>query len=66
MTKAKISGNYANSVLARTESLRLGFDEAIMLDPQGYVAQFPARTCSWCGGACFTPRRRSYPRGHHS
>jgi branched-chain amino acid aminotransferase len=39
MTKAKISGNYANSVLAKTESLRLGFDEAIMLDPQGYVAE---------------------------
>lgn len=39
MTKAKISGNYANSVLARTESMRLGFDEAIMLDPQGYVAE---------------------------
>ena len=39
MTKAKVSGNYANSVLARTESLRLGFDEAIMLDPQGYVAE---------------------------
>jgi branched-chain amino acid aminotransferase len=39
MTKAKISGNYVNSVLARTESLRLGFDEAIMLDPQGYVAE---------------------------
>jgi branched-chain amino acid aminotransferase len=39
MTKAKISGNYANSVLAKTESLRYGFDEAIMLDPQGYVAE---------------------------
>jgi branched-chain amino acid aminotransferase len=39
MTKAKISGNYINSILARTESLRLGFDEAIMLDPQGYVAE---------------------------
>ncbi|MBI3362954.1 MAG: branched-chain amino acid transaminase [Chloroflexi bacterium] len=39
MTKAKISGNYANSVLARTESLRLGFDEAIMLDPYGFVAE---------------------------
>ncbi len=39
MTKAKIAGNYVNSVLARTESLRLGFDEAIMLDPQGYVAE---------------------------
>lgn len=39
MTKAKIAGNYANSVLAKTESVRLGFDEAVMLDPQGYVAE---------------------------
>ena len=39
MTKAKISGNYVNSILAKTESVRLGFDEAIMLDPQGYVAE---------------------------
>ena len=39
MTKAKISGNYANSFLAKTESERLGFEEAIMLDPQGYVAE---------------------------
>ena len=39
MTKAKISGNYPNSVLAKTESLRLGFDEAILLDPQGFVAE---------------------------
>ena len=39
MTKAKIAGNYASSILAKTESLRLGFDEAIMLDPQGYVAE---------------------------
>jgi branched-chain amino acid aminotransferase len=39
MTKAKVTGNYANSTLAKTESVRLGFDEAIMLDPQGYVAE---------------------------
>src|SRR6266540_528917 len=39
MTKAKICGSYANSFLAKTESVRLGFDEAIMLDPQGYVAE---------------------------
>lgn len=39
MTKAKISGNYANSFLAKTESVRLGFEEAILLDPQGYVAE---------------------------
>jgi len=39
MTKAKITGNYANSILAKTESMRLGFEEAILLDPQGYVAE---------------------------
>ena len=39
MTKSKVSGNYANSFLAKTESVRLGFDEAILLDPQGYVAE---------------------------
>ena len=39
MTKSKVAGNYVNSALAKTESLKLGFDEAIMLDPQGYVAE---------------------------
>jgi branched-chain amino acid aminotransferase len=39
MTKAKVTGNYANSFLAKTESMRLGFDEAIMIDPQGFVAE---------------------------
>ena len=39
MTKAKVAGNYVNSILAKTESMRLGFEEAIMLDPQGYVAE---------------------------
>ena len=39
MTKAKISGNYANSYLAKTESVRLGFDESIMLDTDGFVAE---------------------------
>ena len=39
MTKAKSTGNYTNSIMAKTESVRLGFGEAIMLDPQGYVAE---------------------------
>jgi branched-chain amino acid aminotransferase len=39
MTKSKLAGNYGNSVLARTESARLGFDEALMLDPSGLVAE---------------------------
>ncbi|MCK5392154.1 MAG: branched-chain amino acid transaminase [Deltaproteobacteria bacterium] len=39
MTKAKISGNYANSVMAKIEATSLGFDEAILLDNEGYVAE---------------------------
>lgn len=39
MTKAKITANYANSVLAKTLAKRSGFDEAVMLDPQGFVAE---------------------------
>jgi branched-chain amino acid aminotransferase len=39
MTKAKVSGNYVSSILAKTESQRAGFDEAIMLGPDGYVAE---------------------------
>jgi branched-chain amino acid aminotransferase len=39
MTKAKITANYANSVMAKTLAMRSGFDEAVMLDPQGFVAE---------------------------
>jgi branched-chain amino acid aminotransferase len=39
MTKAKAAGNYVNSILASTLAHRFGFDDAIMLDPEGYVAE---------------------------
>ncbi len=39
MTKAKVAGNYPNSMMAKTDALRAGFDEAIMLDSNGYVAE---------------------------
>jgi branched-chain amino acid aminotransferase len=39
MTKAKISGNYVNSVMAKTDAQRQGLDEAILLDPEGYVTE---------------------------
>ena len=38
-TRAKVCGNYVNSFLAKTESLRLGFDDAVLLDAEGYVAE---------------------------
>jgi branched-chain amino acid aminotransferase len=39
MTKAKIVGSYVNSTLAKREVVAAGYDEAVMLDPQGYVAE---------------------------
>ncbi len=39
MTKAKIVGNYVNSILAKREVVSCGYDEAIMLDPDGFVSE---------------------------
>ena len=37
--RVKISGHYVNSILAKTEATLAGFDEAIMLTPDGYVSE---------------------------
>lgn len=37
--KAKAASNYANAALARVEALREGYDEAIMLNNQGKIAE---------------------------
>jgi branched-chain amino acid aminotransferase len=39
MTKGKINGYYVNSVLAKWEVKKAGYDEAVMLDTEGYVAE---------------------------
>jgi len=39
MTKSKVVGNYVNSMLVKTLALRSGFDEAVILDSQGFVAE---------------------------
>jgi branched-chain amino acid aminotransferase len=39
MTKAKIAGNYVNSVLAKREVMKLGYEEALMLDTEGYISE---------------------------
>jgi branched-chain amino acid aminotransferase len=36
---AKTTGNYVNSSLAKVEALRAGYDEAIMLNPMGFVSE---------------------------
>ena len=39
MTRGKISGYYVNSIMAKREAKADGYDEAILLDPEGYVAE---------------------------
>ncbi|HUE92017.1 branched-chain-amino-acid transaminase [Pseudomonas sp.] len=39
MTRAKANGNYINSMLALQEAISGGADEALLLDPEGYVAE---------------------------
>lgn len=39
MTKGKITGQYVTGVLAKREALSLGFDEGLLLDPEGFLAE---------------------------
>jgi len=39
MTKGKITGQYVNGVMAKREAIAAGFDEALLLDPEGYLTE---------------------------
>jgi branched-chain amino acid aminotransferase len=39
MPRAKVASTYANSILANNEALDHGYDEALLLDTEGYVAE---------------------------
>src|SRR3954467_4383095 len=39
MARAKFAATYANSILANTEAVEAGYDEALLLDVDGYVAE---------------------------
>lgn len=39
--EAKVSGHYINSIMATQEAKDLGFDEALLLDVDGFVAEGP-------------------------
>lgn len=39
MTKGKITGQYVTGVMAKQEAKMQGFDEALLLDPEGFLAE---------------------------
>jgi branched-chain amino acid aminotransferase len=39
MTKGKITGQYVNGVLAKREAISMGYDEALLLDTEGYLSE---------------------------
>jgi branched-subunit amino acid aminotransferase/4-amino-4-deoxychorismate lyase len=47
MTKAKICGNDVNSVLGKREVMRMGYDEARVLDTGGDVSEASGENIFW-------------------
>ena len=54
-TKAKAGGNYVNSVLANQEAKRGGFDEALLLDKEGFVAEGSGENIFFLKGGTLYP-----------
>jgi branched-chain amino acid aminotransferase len=55
---AKVSGHYVNSILACQEAKDNGFDEALLLDSNGYVAEGPGANVFYeKDGVLFTPAK---------
>jgi branched-chain amino acid aminotransferase len=64
MTKSKATGNYVNSILAKTLAHRYGFDDAIMLDPEGYVSEGSGMNIFIVrDGVIYTPTRATILEG---
>jgi branched-chain amino acid aminotransferase len=62
--KAKICGNYINSIFANMEAVESGVEEAILLDSNGYVAEGPGENVFWVNdGVIFTPPLTSVLEG---
>lgn len=45
--EAKVSGHYVNAVMAAAEAKKRGYDEAIMPDGNGFIAQAPGSNLFW-------------------
>lgn len=58
--EAKVSGHYINSIMATQEAKDLGFDEALLLDVSGFVAEGPgANIFVEKDGVLYTPKTGS-------
>jgi len=56
MCRAKANGNYMNSMMALQEALRDGYDEALLLDAEGYVMEGSGENIFIVrGGILYTP-----------
>ncbi|HEY7985755.1 MAG TPA: branched-chain amino acid transaminase [Methylophilaceae bacterium] len=56
MCKAKANGNYMNSILAHQEAAQDGYDEALLLDVDGFVAEGSGENIFIIrGGKLYTP-----------
>jgi branched-chain amino acid aminotransferase len=64
MCKAKANGNYINSILALQEALSTGYDEALLLDHEGYAAEGSGENLFIVrNGKLFTPETTSALEG---
>ncbi|MCP5468285.1 MAG: branched-chain amino acid transaminase [Deltaproteobacteria bacterium] len=64
MTKSKAVANYVNSILAKREAKLAGYEETIMLDPEGFVAEASGENLFFAkNGKVFTPPTTSALEG---
>ena len=60
VVEAKVSGHYVNSILASKEAKELGYDEALLLDINGFIAEGPGANFFYeKNDVLYTPQRGS-------
>ena len=61
MPRAKVATTYANSILANTEALQDGYDEALLLDTDGFVAEGSGENLFLVRTGCSASRKSPRP-----